>query len=292
MIQERLLWVNGALIPAGRAHIDARDRGFTLGDGLFDTVRVHRGHPLGLDRHLARLRRGAAFLGIALPWDDRELSDVIGTTVDANGLAGAVLRLTVSRGVQSTRGLLPDPAAAPTLVIDVQPFTGYPAELYRRGIAAVTSRIPRNEHSPLTRLKTLSYLDQVLVRREAAALGVDEALMLNTAGELVCASAANLFLVVGNRLLTAPIEAGPLPGTTRELVLQRLAPSVGIEIIERRIQPGEVRMASEAFLTNALLGVAPLTRVDERPVGDGLPGPRTQQLQAALNEWVEAACYG
>ncbi|HEU4793775.1 MAG TPA: aminotransferase class IV, partial [Nitrolancea sp.] len=80
--------------------------------------------------------------------------------------------------------------------------------------------------------------------------------------------------------------------TTRELILPRLAPSAGIEIIERRIQPGEVRMASEAFLTNALLGVAPLTRVDERPVGDGLPGPRTQQLQAALNEWVEAACHG
>ncbi|HEU4793533.1 MAG TPA: aminotransferase class IV, partial [Nitrolancea sp.] len=190
MIQERLLWVNGALIPAGRAHIDARDRGFTLGDGLFETVRVHRGRPIGLDRHFARLRRGAAFLGITLPWDDRELSDAIETTLDANGLAGAALRLTVSRGVQSTRGLLPDPAAAPSLAIDVQPFTGYPAELYSRGIAAVTSRIPRNEHSPLTRLKTLSYLDQVLVRREAAALGAGDALMRNTAGELVCASAA------------------------------------------------------------------------------------------------------
>lgn len=292
MSQERLLSVNGRLIPAGRAHIDARDRGFTLGDGLFETVRVHRGHPLGLDRHFARLRRGTAFLGIRLPWEDRELSDAIGTTLDANGLTSAALRLTVSRGVPETRGLLPDPDAMPSLVIDVQPFAGYPAELYARGIAAVTSKIPRNEHSPLTRIKTLSYLEQVLVRREAAALGADDALMRNTAGELVCASAANLFLLVGDHLVTPPIDAGALPGTTRELILQRLAPSLGISVIERRILPAEVSVASEAFLTNALLGVAPLTRMDGQPVGDRLPGPRTQQLRAALSEWAEAACHG
>ncbi len=287
MSQERLLWLNGALIPAGRAHIDARDRGFTLGDGLFETVRAHRGHPLGLDRHFARLRRGAAFLEITLPWEDRELRDAIGTTLAANGLSNAALRLTLSRGVPKTRGLPPDPDAVPSLVIDVQPFTGYPAELYRRGITAVTSQIPRNERSPLSRHKTLSYLDQALVRREAAALGADDALMRNTAGELVCASAANLFLVVGDDLVTPPIDAGALPGTTRELILQRLAPGAGIGVVERGIHPAELSVASEAFLTSALLGVAPLTRVDERPVGDGLPGPRTQLLQAALNDWAD-----
>ncbi|WP_160163215.1 aminotransferase class IV [Nitrolancea hollandica] len=289
MSQERLLWVNGALIPAGQAHIDARDRGFTLGDGLFETVRVHRGHPLGLDRHFARLRRSAAFLGITLSWRDHELRDAIAATLAANASTNAALRLTLGRGVPATRGLLPDPEATPSLVIDVQPFTGYPAELYSRGITAVTSQIPRNERSPLTRHKTLSYLDQVLVRREAAALGVDDALMRNTAGELVCASAANLFLVVGDDLVTPPINAGALPGTTRELILQRLAPGAGIGVVERGIHPAELSAASEAFLTSALLGVAPLTRVDERPVGDGLPGPRTRQLQAALGDWADAA---
>jgi branched-chain amino acid aminotransferase len=265
--QERRLWVNGALIPAERAHIDARDRGFTLGDGLFETVRVHRGHPLGLDRHVARLRRGAGFLGITLPWEDHELRDAIAATLAANGSIGAALRLTLSRGVPKTRGLPPDPDATPSLVIAVQPFTGYPAELYRRGITAMTSQIPRNERSPLTRHKTLSYLDQVLARREAAALGADDALMRNTAGELVCASAANLFLVVGDDLVTPPINAGALPGTTRELILQRLAPKVGVGVVERGIHPAELSVASEAFLTSALLGVAPLTRVDKRPVG-------------------------
>jgi branched-chain amino acid aminotransferase len=284
--------VNGALIAAGQAHIDALDRGFTLGDGLFETVRVYRGRPLGLDRHIARLRRGAAFLAIDLPWEDREFDDAIAATLDANGLSEAALRLTLSRGVPAARGLLPDPTATPTLVIDVQPFTGYPGELYSRGTAAVTGCIPRNEHSPLSRLKTLSYLEQVLARREAAAVGADEALMRNTAGELVCASAANLFLVVGDLMVTPPIEAGALPGTTRELLLQQLAPDAGIEVIERSIQPGELSVASEAFLTSSLLGVAPLTRVDDRPVGGGLPGPRTRQLMHLLHEWMEAAGHG
>lgn len=292
MSQEPQLWVNGKLIPAGRAHIDARDRGLTLGDGLFETVRVHRGYPLGLDRHFARLRRGLGFLAINLPWEDRELADAIEATLDANGLTSAAIRLTVSRGVPETRGLLPDPDASPSLVIDAQPFSGYPAELYSRGIAAVTSRIPRNERSPLTGLKTLSYLDQVLVRWEAAVLGADDALMLNTAGELTCASAANLFLVIGEHLVTPPIEAGALPGTTRELILRRLALEAGIEVIEQCLQPQALLVSSEAFLTSALLGVAPLTRVDRHPVGDGLPGTRTRQLQTALNEWVEAACSG
>ncbi len=289
MSQERLLWVNGALIPAGQAQIDARDRGFTLGDGLFETVRVHRERPLGLDRHFARLRRGAAFLGIKLSRKDRELRDAIAATLAANGFSDAALRLTVSRGVPATRGLLLDPEATPSLVIDVQPFTGYPAELYSRGITAVTSQIPRNERSPLTRLKTLSYLDQALVRWEAAALGVDDALMRNTAGELVCASAANLFLVVGDDLVTPPIDAGALPGTTRELILTRLAPGAGIGVVERGIHPAELSVASEAFLTSALLGVAPLTWVDKQPIGTGVPGPRTQRLQVALNDWADAA---
>jgi branched-chain amino acid aminotransferase len=284
--------VNGALIPAGQAQIDARDRGFTLGDGLFETVRIYRGHPLGLDRHIARLRRGTAFLAINLLWEDRDLDNAIAAVLGANGLTEAALRLTLSRGVPETRDLLPGPAAMPTLVIDVQPFTGYPAALYSRGIVAVTSRIPRNERSPLSRLKTLSYLDQVLARREAATVSADEALMRNMAGELVCASAANLFLVVGDHLVTPPIEAGALPGTTRELLLQQLAPDAGIEFIERPIQSEELLLASEAFLTSSLLGVMPLTRVDDRPIGGGSPGPRTRLLQRLLREWMEATGHG
>jgi branched-subunit amino acid aminotransferase/4-amino-4-deoxychorismate lyase len=170
----------------------------------------------------------------------------------------------------------------PSLVVDAQPFAGYPAELYLRGLRAVTSRIPRNERSPLARIKALSYLDNVLARREAEASGVDEALMLNTAGHLACASAANLFLLRGETLLTPDPESGVLPGTVRGLVLARLASQMGLTAVERPVRPEELAAADEAFLTSALLGVMPLTEVDGLPVGTGDPGPVSSGLRVGL----------
>lgn len=282
MSDAQVLWVNDALAPSGEAHLNARDRGFTLGDGLFETLRVHRGQVLNLSRHLARLRAGAAILDLALAWDDVALTTAIDATLAANGLTEAAVRLTVSRGVPQTRGLQPDPAATPSLVIHARSFAGYPAELYARGMHVVTSRIRRNEYSPLTRSKTLSYLDNVLARHEAARCGADEALLRNTSGELVCASAANLFLVIGDTVVTPRLASGALPGTRRQLILTDLAPELGLGAVERAVRPAEMATATEAFLTNALLGVMPVTMADGRPVGNGCPGLQTERLRSAL----------
>ena len=180
MSEARLLWVNGKLLPADRAVLDARDRGFTLGDGLFETMRAREGVTLWIERHLSRLRAGAAVIGLSPLPGDEDLADAVARTLAANELAEAAVRLTVSRGVPARRGLLPEPEPKPSLVIHAEPFAGYPAELYARGARAITSRIPRNERSPLARVKALSYLDNVLARREADAHGADDALLLNT----------------------------------------------------------------------------------------------------------------
>ena len=280
--QTRLLWVNDGLVPVGEAVLDPRDRGFTLGDGLFETMRVRDGRPLRVGLHLTRLRAGAGRIGLLGVPDDETLSRAIRAALEANGLSDAAVRLTVSRGVPARRGLSPDPEPVPSLVVDAQPFAGYPAELYLRGLRAVTSRIPRNERSPLARIKALSYLDNVLARREAEASGVDEALMLNTAGHLACASAANLFLLRGETLLTPNPESGVLPGTVRGLVLARLASQMGLTAVERPVRPEELAAADEAFLTSALLGVMPLTEVDGLPVGTGEPGPVSSGLRVGL----------
>lgn len=282
--QAKLLWVNDGLVPVDEAALDPRDRGFTLGDGLFETIRVRGGRPLFLDLHLARLRAGAGRIGLSRVPDDETLSGAIRMTLEANGLSDAAVRLTVSRGVPANRGLLPKPEPAPSLVVHAQPFAGYPAELYSRGLRAATSSIPRNERSPLARIKALSYLDNVLARREADASGVDEALMLNTAGHLACASAANLFLARGETLLTPDPESGVLPGTVRGLVLAELAPQMGLTAVERTVRTEELATADEAFLTSALLGVMPLTEVDGLPVGTGGPGPISSGLRAELEE--------
>lgn len=282
MSEARLLWVNGELLPAGEAAVDPRDRGFTLGDGVFETIRVRGGAVLRIERHLSRLRAGAAVLGLSPLPRDEDLADAITRTLAANGLTDAAVRLTVTRGVPKSRGLLPHPEPSPSLVVHAEPFTGYPAELYDRGARAVVGSISRNEHSPLARVKSLNYLDNVLARREAEARGADDALLLNTAGDLACASAANLFLLLDGVLVTPSAASGALPGTLRGLVAAELAPRAGLEVVERAVRPEELRAAEEVFLTNALLGIVPLTEVDGLPIRTGGPGSISAELLADL----------
>lgn len=288
VIPRAVVWVNGRLAPVDQPCLSARDRGFTLGDGLFETMRARRGRIVNLDRHLARLRRGLDLLGFDLPWSPGDLAAALTATVAANGLTDAAVRLTVSRGVAAARGLLPPLDPRPTVAIDATPFAGYPAELITRGMQLVTSRIRRNEWSPVTRVKSLNYLDNVLARQEAAAAGADEAILWNTAGQLAGASAANLFLWIGGTLVTPDPAAGALPGTIRDLVLTQLAPSVHLDAVERLVDPGEVATAAEAFLTSALLGIMPVSQIDGRPIGTGQPGPIARRLRAAYQAWVEA----
>ena len=278
------LWVAGEPVAAAEARIDPRDRGFTLGDGLFETVRAAGGEPVRLAAHITRLRAGARTLGIPVPATDADLGAAIYRTLAANrlsGAAGAVVRLTLTRGVPERRGLPPDPDPAPTLVIAADPFTGYPPHFYERGMKAITSGTPRNERSPLANVKSLSYLENVLARREAERAGADEALLLNTSGDLCCARAANLFLVFEGVLATPSTHSGALPGTLRAEVLGA-APELGLSAEERRVAPEELRRADEAFLTSALLEVAPLVSVDGSPVGSGEPGRIARELSALL----------
>ena len=283
MSEARLLWADGELLPVGHAALDPRDRGFTLGDGLFETMRARGGAILRIEGHLSRLRTGAAVLGLTSLPKDEDLAEAIAGTLSANGLTEASVRLTVSRGVPKRRGLLPGPEQRTSLVVHAEPFAGYPVKFYDRGVRAVISRIPRNEHSPLARIKSLSYLDNVLARREAEARGADEALLLNTAGDLASASAANLFLLLDGVLVTPGIGAGALPGTLRAFVVAELAPRAGLEVLERAVRPGELRTSEEAFLTNALMGIVPLTEVEALPIGTGDPGTVSQELRAELD---------
>ena len=276
------LWLNDGLVSYDEARISPLDRGFTLGDGLFETMRVRDGEILRLERHLSRLQNGAGVIGLSLPWTDDELAEAIGKTLSANGLQEAFVRLTVSRGVPSVRGLLPDKNAKSTLLIQAEYFAGYPAELYQRGMHVTISSVRRNEYSPLSSVKSLNYLENILARQEAAHQGVDDALMLNTAGELICASAANLFFVQGNILFTAPFSAGVLPGTMRAYVIEELAPVLGLRVVERAILPTEINAMDEAFLTNALMGVMPLTQIDGKMIMDGKSGKFTRELFAAF----------
>ncbi len=277
------IWVDGELLPVGEASISSLDRGFTLGDGLFETMRVRDGKIVRLEKHLARLRQGADVIALSLPWTDDDLGKAILQTLEINQLQDAFVRLTISRGVPSERGLLPDKEATnPSLVIRCGKFHGYPAELYQRGMRAIISAVRRNEHSPLANVKSLNYLDNILARQEVAEKGADDALMLNTAGNIACASAANIFFVKDGTLITPPLSDGALPGTMRAYVMNELVPKHGLAVIERSIFPSEKFDMDEAFLTNALMGVMPLVSVDGQNIGLGEPGETTLAFRKLL----------
>ncbi len=260
------VWLNGALVAEDTARIGPTDRGFTLGDGLFETIRVADGRACHLGRHFARLRAGLKLLDLALPWDEATLGMGMAALVGMAGLTAGALRLTVSRG-PAPRGLLPPAQLTPTVLITLAPAA--PSHGPVQAVIARGTR--RNEHSPLSSVKVLSALDLVLARQEAARAGADDALLLNTCGRLAEASYANLFLVLHGQLFTPPVIDGALPGIRRGLILE------SGRAVERPLAEADLAQATEIILTNSL-GVRPVVSVDGRLVGDGMPGPVFKQL--------------
>jgi len=220
------------------------DRGFLLGDGLFETVLFQAGEPVLWEAHVERLGRGCAALGLPSP-DGRKLRAAADKALADRrlGSARAAVRLTWTAG-SGGRGLARPEPPAPRLVAAAA------ASLRPEDPATViVATVRRNARSPSARLKTLSYIDNVLARREAQAAGADEALMLNTAGHVACASAANLFWIVGGRLFTSSLGCGVLDGIMRAQVLAH-AP-----VEEVRVGLDVLLGAEAAFLTNSLIGL-------------------------------------
>jgi branched-chain amino acid aminotransferase len=254
------VWLNGRIVPLEEACVPVSDRGLLLGDGLFETMPVYNGRVFDLGAHLARLASGLAVLGFAEAVDTQKLRAAIAQFASEGSAAGAILRLTITRGA-GPRGLSPPDAPCPTVLMTLAPMP--PA-----GAAPVSLRVAqstrRNETSPLARIKALPYLDNLLALREAKDHGADDALMLNTKGKLACASIANLFVIKGNHLLTPPAGDGALPGTMRALVLS-LARAAGFEPAEASLELKDLAAADGVFLTNCI------SRITEAKECDGLP---------------------
>jgi branched-chain amino acid aminotransferase len=261
-----IVWSNGQLLPIESARIDPRDRGFTLGDGLYETIRVTGGRLMRIDRHFARLGDGLQLLDIRLKLDENVLAGAMHAVLKANDLTDAVLRLTVSRGI-AQRGMAPDPTARPTAMISAAPYAvPQPA----RVMVATTTR--RNAHSPISRVKTTCCLDSILARKEAARQGADEAILLNGDGWVAEATAANVFAIIDGVLVTPPIRDGALPGVMRAAVMSH------VPLGECSLSVDDLARAKEIFLTSSL-GIRPVIAFEgiEFPVG-----PIATQLMAEL----------
>lgn len=274
------VYVDGQWVNPEEARVSAADRGLLYGYGLIETIRVHRGRMPFLPRHLARLRRSAPVLGLTLAWSPETLGGLVAEAVARHGLDDGALRLTVTAG--------PGPVAIagggpPGIIISLRRGAPYAPELYERGFRAVLASIRRNNRSPLCRVKSLNFLENLLARRDAERVGVDEALLLNVDGELAEGAITNVFFVRGDRLLTPEPASGALQGVTRGILLDLLCADqdLGLRVEEGRYPPSELLAADEAFLTNALLGVMPLVAIGDTPIGTGLPGPVTARVMGS-----------
>ena len=263
-------WVDGQLVEPGTATVRADDHAVVVGDGVFETMKVVDGTAFALSRHLRRLDRSAAGLGLDEP-DEYRIRTAVGEVLAADPSAG-LLRITWSSGTGpwgSGRGSGPG-----TLVVGSGPPNVWPS-------AERVHLVPwaRNEHGPLVGLKTTSYAENVLALATAKRVGCSEALFANTAGHLCEGTGTNVFLVVDGAVLTPPLSSGCLAGVTRELVME-LA-----DVVERDIDPAGFASAEEAFLTSTTRDVSPISAVDDVEL-PAAPGPVTAGLMAAFADLI------
>ncbi|MEX1156983.1 MAG: aminotransferase class IV [Chloroflexota bacterium] len=297
----RHIWLDGRLLPAHGPHLHVTDRGFQLGDGVFETLRVRRGVPIEWDRHLARLQRSATALAIRLPVGEDLLRSGMAELLAAEALdapgdderapGDAAVRITISRGPLEQRGTLPPgwEAATATVAIQAWAYTPPPAGLLARGVRAITSSIRRDPSNPLAGIKTTARAELVYAKLEAERAGADDALFLTHDGRVSEATSANVFAMTGDELVTPPGDAAILAGATRAWLLTEPAVrALNLTPVEGNLRPVDLLAADEVFLTASVAGIVPLTAFDGRPIGTGRPGARTLRLREIRERWIDA----
>ena len=269
------VYLNGEFILPFEAKISVFDHGFLYGDGLFETMRSYHGKIFLLDEHLRRLCASAKLMEIALPWSSAELESVLDRLIGLNG-PDLYIRLTISRG-PGPIGIDPRLCAEPTIVITSK-TPAVNEQLYTKGASAVFVKTIRNlQGATLPEVKSLNFLNNILAKQEVIRAGVDEGIMLNYLGQVTEGTVSNIFLVKNNTVLTPAPQAGLLVGVTRNCVL-KIAEELGIGCQEGILYGQDFLHADEVFYTNSGSGIVPITKLDNKLVGSGLPGQVTQQL--------------
>jgi branched-chain amino acid aminotransferase len=281
--------VNGRITPECEAVISVFDHGFLYGEGIYETMRTYHGRPFLFDRHMRRLRRSASLIDLALPFSDEELERQIRTTQEAAKLDGeAYVRVLVTRGIgELTYDLKATPN--PSIVIIAKPQVDPPAEVYERGVRVVIVDIVRNHPSTVNpMIKSNNLMNSALAMQQALRSHAFEGVMRNYKGELTECTTANLFIVKNGIALTPPLEAGLLPGITREFLFD-VGKHAGVEVADKVLDDEDLFRADEAFLTSTTRELVPIVTVNDRTIGNGRPGPVTWKLLNAFRRAADAS---
>ena len=279
------VFLDGQLVEEKDAVVSVFDHGLLYGDGVFEGTRVYDGNIAFLEEHMDRLFDSAKVIMLDIGMTQEEMIRATLDTCKANGLENGYIRHVVTRGA-GTLGLNPYLCEKASVIIIAASIKLYPQEMYDNGMKIVTAGTPRNMPEALNpRVKSLNYLNNVMAKIEAINAGVMECLMLNPQGYVAEASGDNVFVVKGNKLMTPPTWCGALEGITRDKLMD-LAREQGLEVVEQVMTRYEIWTADEVFLTGTAAEVIAVIELDKRPIGDGKPGPVTNQLIEAYRKLV------
>lgn len=283
---QQLIYLNGEFVEKENAKISVYDHGFLYGDGIFEGIRVYNGNIFRLQEHIERLYESALSIMLVIPMKIEEMMDAVVETVRKNELRDAYIRLVISRG-EGDLGLDPRSCKQANIVIIVEQLRLFPQELYETGLKIVTVPTRRNKPDALNpKIKSLNYLNNVMVRMEAGMAGVSEALMLNSEGYVTEGSGDNIFLVKKGVIYTPPTYLGALDGITRQAIMD-IARKLEYVIKEEPFTRHDVYIADEVFLTGTAAEVISVSEVDARVIRDGKPGPVTKQLLEEFRRYVQ-----
>lgn len=282
-LSSQLIYLNGQFVEKEKALISVYDHGFLYGDGVFEGIRAYEGNVFKLKEHVERLYESAHSIMLNIPQSKQEMEDIIVNTVIKNKLTSAYIRVVVSRGAGDL-GLDPRNCPKPSVIVIAEALSIYADDLYEKGlkVASVVNR--RSSPDVLNpQIKSLNYLNNILVKLASVQADADEALILNNEGYVTEGSADNIFIIKKEQIITPPVHLGALEGITRNAIID-LAKKLNYDVVEKPFTLHDVYIADEVFLTGTAAEVIPVVSADERMINDGKPGPITNELLTAFRK--------
>lgn len=275
MNTEYFILLDGEKIPGKKSLLHSLTPGVISGEGVFETMRSYGGHIFAVDKHLARLAKGLGQMKIKVPFKKKEIKEILYRSLRLNRLNEARLRLTIWRKSDRVHS-----------AVICSPYREHSASKYKSGFSAVISEMGLDEKVKSADVKSIDYWLYLSAYKKAVKKGFEEAILLNKKGCLAEASRSNIFFVHNDRLCTPHLSCGCLNGVTRRFSIQ-IAGRLGIQVKQVQAKPRDLMAAQEAFLTNSLMGIMPLTRVDRQKIGNGLAGPLTVQFQEKYQKLID-----
>lgn len=280
------IFLNDTFVSEDQATISVFDHGFLYGDGVYETLRAYHGQFFLLERHLVRLRKSCQLIGLDSPMPDTQWPALLREILHRNELAEAAVRITISRG-KGDIGLDPSLCPRPTIVIVAKPFLPYPPSIKKEGVRLELVEIRRNPISCQSpRIKSLSFLNNILAKQEALRTGGFDAIMLNIEGNVSECTTSNVFFVKDGQIKTPSVDCGILEGVTREAVIV-LSKEQKLGLQEGHFRAQELLEADECFITNTGMEIMPVCRIGDQCIGKECPGPVTAKLSRIFQENLE-----